>query len=438
MTLKQAFAVPLCTFILICTLITSCTNDNDSFPVGEDWIDLDTKVYYIDTLSVKASTFKFDSIAVSYTSRLLIGAYTDPVFGLTTSKSYAQLTNSTYTIDNNAVFDSIALILNYDSYFYNDTIPVQKINIYEVLKDIEPDDDDEDSYYNTSNIASNSTSIASKSFYAKPKKDDSLHVTLSNTFGKTLFENIRDNKINNTDEFLKVYKGLLIEPDANNTAILGFLKSSFVRIYYTNKEELTTDILTLDMPFDATNSFHNITNQTEGTVFESLTTQTTYLSSTASSNNTFMQAGTGIATRIDIPNLETLYDIPGTGIIIDANLKISLKQNSNTKNLHTNDSLNVYIIDKKANTVSALTDTQGNTVLALITNEDSEFNLTTYSIPIKYFLNLKLSDLNGDNYFLAIYPKDYNQSINRYILNGEAASNSLKSKIELIYAIYDK
>lgn len=434
MTLKQAILAPLYTIILIGALLTSCTKDEDSFPVGEDWINLDTQVFYIDTLTVKTSTFKFDSIAVSSTSRLLIGAYTDPVFGLTTSKTYAQITNSTYTLSSSAVYDSVALILNYDTYFYNDTIPVQKINVYELLNDIEPDED-ADSYYNTTEILPNSSPIATKSFYAKPNKDDSLHVTLNNTFGKTLFENIRDNKINNTDEFLKTYRGLLIEPDANNTAILGFLKSSFVRVYYTINEELSTETsLTLDMPFDYTNSFHNITSNLKGTIFETLTEQ----DSTITSYNSYMQSGTGIATRIDIPNVESLYDIAGTGIIIDASLSISLKQNSNTDNLYTEDSMNVYIIDKNSDIVSALTDTQGNTVLASITNEDTEFNVTTYTIPIKYFLNLKLNDLNGDKYYLAIYPKDFNQSVNRYIFNSEAASNNLKTKIELIYAIYDK
>ena len=141
MTLKQAILAPLYTIILIGALLTSCTKDEDSFPVGEDWINLDTQVFYIDTLTVKTSTFKFDSIAVSSTSRLLIGAYTDPVFGLTTSKTYAQITNSTYTLSSSAVYDSVALILNYDTYFYNDTIPVQKINVYELLNDVEPDED---------------------------------------------------------------------------------------------------------------------------------------------------------------------------------------------------------------------------------------------------------------------------------------------------------
>ncbi|MFD0835716.1 DUF4270 family protein [Mariniflexile aquimaris] len=435
MTIKQVFAVPIF-IIVLCASFISCEKDDENFPVGEDWINLDTKVYFIDTMSVKASTFKFDSISVSSTSRLLIGAYTDAVFGLTKSKVYTQFTNSTYTLESSTTFDSIALILNYDTYFYNDTIPVQKINVYEVLNDIEPDED-ATSYYNTTKISSSTTAIATKSFYAKPNKDDSLHVTMSNTFGKTLFENLRDNKINDSEDFLRVYKGLLIEPDASNTAILGFLKSSFIRIYYSDTEEITTESLTLDMPFDETNSFHNISSAIETTIFSSLTDQETYLSSKYTSNNVFMQAGTGIATRIDIPNVESLYDIPGTGIIIDANLKFKLKQNSSTDNLHTSDNLNVYIIDQYSDIVGVLTDTQGSTVYATIESEDSEFNFTTYTIPVKYFLNLKLTDLNGDKLYLAIYPNDFNQSVDRYIFNGEAASNTIKSKLELTYAIYD-
>ena len=437
MTTKQVIAIPTCLLILV-GMFVSCSKDSSDLPIGEDWVNLTTRVYSIDTITVNSSTFKFDSIAVSSTDRLLIGAYTDPVFGLAKSKSYIQLSNSVYTLDDDAVYDSIALILKYDNHFYNDTIPVQNINVYEVLEDIEPDDDDYNYYYNTTKFPTGETPIGSKSFIAKPKKDDSLHITISNTFGKALFDKIQDNKINNSDEFLKAYKGLLIDPNDNNTAILGFLKSSVLRIYYSIGNETEDEEQTLDFSFDSSNSFHNISSNTQGTIFETLTNQQTNLPSTATDDTSFMQAGTGIATKIDIPYLERIYDIPGKGTIIDVNLKISIKQNSNTKNLYTNDSLNVYIINKKAEILAQLTDVVGNTVLGSIESESDEFNTTTYSIPLKYFLKLKLTDTNKDNLFLAIYPKDFDRSINRYILNGENASDDVKLKLELIYAIYDE
>ena len=59
--------------------------------IGEDYVDSNTKVYFIDTLTVKAATFQFDSLVVSNTNRLLIGAYSDSVFGKINSKSYLLL-----------------------------------------------------------------------------------------------------------------------------------------------------------------------------------------------------------------------------------------------------------------------------------------------------------------------------------------------------------
>ncbi len=435
MSIKHVIAVPLVFFVSLLLFLVSCEEDTE-LTVGEDWINVSTKVYFIDTLTVKATTFKFDSINVSNASRLMIGAYTDPVFGVSKSKSYVQLSNSIYSLDDDAVFDSIALILNYDTYFYNDTIPTQKFNVYRVTKKIEANDET-DAFYNTTEFTYDATPIASESFLAYPKKEDSLHILLDNTFGKTLFNDIRDNEINNSEEFLYRYKGLLIEADNNNTAILGFSTDSYLRIYYSIPDETNDESYEFDIPFNSTNSFNNISSDTQGTYFEALTDQDVYLPSYLTNNASYIQAGTGIATRIEIPYLEKINDIPGTGTIVDANLKLSIKQSSSTKTLFTSDNLNIYIYNKNGEVISSLTNTAGETVLGLIESENSEYNIITYSIPLKYFLDLKLSIINDDNLFLVIYSENYNESMDRYIFNGENASNDLKVKLELTYAIYD-
>lgn len=435
MSIKQIIAVPLVFFATLFLFLVSCEEDT-TLPVGEDWVNVSTKVYSIDTFTVKASTFKFDSIIVSNASRLLIGSYADPVFGISKSKSFIQLSNSVYSLDDDAVFDSIAIILNYDDYFYNDTIPSQKFNIYRVTQKIEADDET-DYFYNTTKFTYDSTPLASETFLAYPKKEDSLHILLDNTFGKSLFDDIKDNDINNSEEFLYRYKGLLIEADNSNTAILGFSYDSFLRIYYSIPDETNEESYYFDMSFNSSNSFNNISSDTQGTYFESLTDQDVYLPSYLSNNATYIQAGTGIATRIEIPYIEKINDIPGTGTILDANLKISIKQSSSTEILFTNDDLNIYIYNKNGEVLGSLTDTSGETVLGLIENESSEYNIITYSIPLKYFLDLKLNTINDDNLFLAIYSQNYNDSLDRYIFNGEKASNDLKVKLELTYAIYD-
>lgn len=436
MTIKQVIAFPLLFLVSLILCLVSCEKDT-TLPVGDDWIDVNTKVYFTDSITVKATTFKFDSIIVSNTSRLLIGSYTDPVFGISKSKSYVQLSNSVYTLDTDAVYDSVALILKYDNYFYNDTIPAQKFNIYRVTEKIKYDGDS-DVFYNTTNFTYDAIPLASESFKAYPKKEDSLHILLDDTFGKSIFDDIKNNDINDSEAFLYKYKGLLIEADTNNTAILGFTTSSFLRIYYSIKDEIDNDDdYEFDIPFNATNSFNNISSDVQGTYFETLTNQDTYLPSYNSNNSSYIQAGTGIATRIEIPYLEKINDIPGTGTIIDANLKLSIKQNSSTDNLFIKDSLNIYICNKNGEVISNLIDTDGETVSGLIETKNPEYNIITYSIPLKYFLELKLSNVNDDNLFLAIYSQNYDKSLERYILNGEKASDDLKLKLELTYAIYD-
>jgi len=437
--MKKILAIPIIATVLILVSISSCSEDSSTFVIGEDWVNSYTKVYYVDSLTIKASTFKFDSLAVSSTSKLLIGAYSDPTFGLIKSKVFLQLYNATYTLDDDAQFDSIALVLKLNGYYYNDTIPKQELRIYEVEDDIEPNDDD-DTYYNTTSFNTSSNAIADLNFQFKPNKVDSLNITLSNSFGSDLFEKIQENDINNIDEFYKEYKGLLIEPDESNTTVFGFSKESYVRVYYSLDNETEEDENYFDLTISATNSFHNISSNLENTSFSEIENEDVEIPSYQTNNNSFIQAGVGIATKIDIPNLETIYDIPGTGTLMDANLKISLKKNSSTNYFKTRDSLQVFIIDNKYNPISSIYayTSSEEVVYGLISSQNDEFSLVQYNIPLKYFLDLKLTETNGENFFLALYSQDYNQSVDRYILNGEDSSDNLKVKLELIYAVYDE
>ena len=278
----------------------SCSPDEDiTLQIGEDYVASNTKVYFIDSLTVKASTIQFDSLIVSYPNRLLIGAYNDPTFGVTQSRSFIQLENYDYEINNDAIYDSIALTLYYDKYFYNDTIPNQQFKVFEVLDDIEPDGG---GYYNSTNFNYNNTPIAVKYFSPKPYKNDSLFIKIDDVFGATLFNKIKDDDINNIDEFLNEYKGLVITANENsNTSILGFAKHSLLRIYYSLQAEEEIIEKSINFSFNKANTFNQTTSDQAGTYFETIIDQETILLSTETDNSSFIQSGTGIATRIDIP-----------------------------------------------------------------------------------------------------------------------------------------
>lgn len=421
--------------------MVSC-NEEDILPkgVGENWVDVKTKVYHIDTLRVKLATFQFDSIAVSHAKRLMIGSYKDPEFGLIKSESYMQLTNpDAYAIDDKANFDSISLILKFDKYFYNDTIPDQEFQIYDVLEDIEPDDD---SYFfsNTTDFKISSTPLAVTTFKPRPHKVDSLCIKLDHSYGETLFNKIKDNEINNNDEFLKDYRGFLIKANETNTCILGFLQTSKMKLYYTidNGIEFESEEKVVNFEINADYTFNHIESNKEGTVLNDLDGALKIIPSYELNNYSYVQSGTGITSRIEITSVETLNDIPGDGVILDAFLKISLKQNSNDNNLQIRDSLMLKIVNHKSEVIDDLKDYEGNDVIGIVEEENSEYNITTYSFPIKSFLDLKKSSSKPEELFLIISPSEFNSSVDRYIFEGEKAAKDKKIKLEITYAVYDE
>lgn len=421
--------------IVLLFFLSACSEEDAVLTVGEDWTNTSTNVYFIDTVTVKASTFQFDSISVSGTNRLLIGAYSDPVFGMVKSEAYMQLTASDFTIDSEAAYDSVALILKYDGYFYNDTLQPQKFIVTEVLEDIEPDDT---YYYNTTNFKSSEENLAVKSFTPFPKSEDSLHIRLDKNFGKSLFDKLQTKNITSSDEFLREYRGLLVKADTANTSILGFSKESLLRIYYTIPGETEDEEMVKDFSLSSTNSFHHISSNFNGTYFSAIEDQETYLSSSDTEDQSFVQAGVGMATRIDIPYLEQLNNIGGTGVIVDANLKISLDRSNTERNHFTRDSLQFYIVNQRSEILDQLYDYNSAVVLGRIAEEEDEFNVLTYTVPLKYYLDTKATDNNGDNWFLTMYSQDYNASVDRYIFQGEQAPNDVKIKLELTYALYDE
>ena len=134
--------------ILFISLFTSCQTDNaeGEFVVGSDYLSINNKVILIDTLTVNVSTINIDSLVTSNQSRILIGNYTDPIFGKVTSESYLKLTPDNYSIGSSDsdtqtvkyVFDSIAMILKYDRYSYGDTTKTQTITTHQLTQKVKP------------------------------------------------------------------------------------------------------------------------------------------------------------------------------------------------------------------------------------------------------------------------------------------------------------
>ena len=423
---------------IVCTLLlfASCTDDslNESdFEAGEIFTDSNIRVLQIDTLTARISTMKFDSIITSQGSRMLIGEYGDPAFGHVRSSSFIELIPSSYTIDSDAVYDSILFVLRYDKYYYNDTLSQNTIHIKALNERLNPADDSD--FYNNSIISFIEEDLGTVSFDPRPLGTDSLNVRISDTLGFELFENLQDKNLTNYDEFINYFYGLTLQPDGNdNGTVLGFSLASGMRLYYSIPGETESVQYFTDFTINASSSpipfFNRISTTEPNAYLSSLTDNEISLYSEDADNQSFIQSGIGVTTRIEFPYIKSVYDIQGQGTLLDATLRIKPKETSYNDALILRDTLSVYIVDQN-------NDLTGETTMTAILNrDDQEFNNIFYEIPISSYLEeLLVTDLEATD-ALILLPYDYNATVDRFILDIDPSSHG--AQLELIYAIYDE
>lgn len=431
---------------LIILFLVACTTEeinNSNFVAGEIFTDSNIRVVKVDTMTVDISTMKFDSIVTSLASRLLIGQYTDPVFGKVTSSNYIGLLPSTFTIDSEAEYDSIALFLRYDNYYYNDTLQSNTINVKRLTGNFNADENDK--FYNTSSVAYADEDLGIVTFKPRPLSGDSIYIKLSDNLGEEFFSNLQSKKITNYAEFTNAFKGLVLQPgEHDNGSVIGYsndASDTYVRLYFSTAEtdgrvqsyiDFTLNISDSPNPF-----FNQIIAKEPIDYLKELTDVETNLSSINSGNQSFIQSGVGIATRIQFPYIKTIKNLNGKGTLLDAVLKIRPVKNSYNDHLILRESLSVYVVDTNNDLTAQIYHTDGSTITADLNTDNIEFNDVYYEISLaNYIEKLLESDRNIDEALL-LFPSDYSSTVDRFILNG-SPNSTYKTTLELTYAIYDE
>ncbi|GLB51094.1 hypothetical protein NBRC110019_01330 [Neptunitalea chrysea] len=431
----------LCTFAI--TIIACNTADDITLEAGESFTNTNTKVFSIDTMTVEFSSFKFDSIPFPIGDRLLLGSYSDPVFGKTYSSSYLEFTPETYDVDDEGVFDSIVLVMGYDNYFYNDTLTQMTYNVHEVTERIKPKNN-EDYFYNTSTLNYDDTTIfGSHTFTPKPMSSDSIRITLDATFGQELFSEIQDGNITDINLFRDFFNGITIQPVFNDDgSILGFSSDSdntYVRLYYSVPEDVSNDVQSIDLILNTTDTpetyFNHIESDKTGTNFENFEDEEeTYLSNTTE-NHFYMQGGIGIGNTIRIPHMKSLFELGDSGTVLNAYLKVYVNQENYSDNRNLSDSLSVYIINRHQELSQHLYDYAGEEVNALLTSK-TEFSETYYTINIVTFADNILASTIDDDLSLCLLPIDYETCVDRAIFN-DSDTNEFNAELVITYALYN-
>lgn len=427
-------------------LITSCDSDVDTgeFVVGSDYLSVSNKVVLVDTLTVDISTINLDSLVTSSQGRLLIGNYDDPYFGKVKSESYFQLSGSTYALSSsssdtdspNYVFDSIRMILRPDGYYYGDSTKVQTISMHRLLEKVKVKDDDY-YFYNDSKLSYDSESLGSVSYKPTPVRKDSVVLKVNNVFGEALFQKIKKREVTNFDEFTEYFKGVAIKgTSSSSTAVVGFNSSSVLRMYYSKYLGDTEESLTLDFNIlDASKQFNNISLDRTGTQIVDLKDFTSSLSSVKTSNSAYVQSGTGIACKVDFPNIKQLKYISTKGAIVDAKLIIKPVSNSYSTAYPMPDSLRVFVADK-LNRITGTLNNTGTATYAVLNKEKDEFNENIgYEISIGAFLQNEMIKNSDSKLSLLLTIPNISKTVNRVILGDQKNKNN-KIQLKIYYISY--
>ncbi|MEL6811836.1 MAG: DUF4270 family protein [Bacteroidota bacterium] len=424
--------------------IVACSSPEEipTFVVGEDLSESNVRILSIDTFDLELSTFKFDSIVTSGSDRLLVGRYLDSAFGTVESSAFLELGGATFEIPEEGELDSIALILGYDRYFYSDTTTLAQINVHRVTDDIKPDD--VGAFFNTTEIPYQSLPIITRNFKPRPLGEDSLHISLPKAFGQEVFHKIQQGLISDNAELINEFKGITIRPgDNTDAAIIGFstdLERTYMRFFYSVSDEFGKEEFIYDLTENPTSIdpayFNSIRSELAGTGLEEIELdQEISLPSTNTNQQSYVQSGIGIATRIQFPTIKKLYDIPGTGTLLIGNLLIRPARNSFDGFLSIPDSLSVNILDQNNDVIEELASADGQ-IYGVLRNGDDEFDRDQYEIPVGLYLERKLNETFNVDDALVLFPLDFGSAVSRIVLSGEQ-NQQFEAKLIVTYAIYD-
>jgi hypothetical protein len=423
-----SFQIKLFLFIVFISSIflNTCNKNPGKFTLGEEFIESQTDLNSIDTFSVSFSTVILDTVVTSGTGSLLIGNYSDDIFGKITSHSYFQIgIPESFDVEDDDVYDSLRMVIKYNNYFFGDTTQNQKISVHQLNENIELDDDDV--ITNETSFSYDPNPIGSIVYTPQPNNPvDSLIIQISDDIGLDLFSKLKDNSEMLTDDetFINYFHGLvLVADDTDDGSIIGFSASQsdakFV-LYTKRSAELTAEKINYEFGLESTSKqFNHIIHDFTTTQLSPLIAQRNKLSSIETDGLSFIQGGIGVIVKVNFPSLEEIL-LLDKGTILKAQLSISPLSNNcgfdlpSILYLYKSDQLNRML---------------GTVVSSTLTVDKLYNEETAYSFDVTDYLNDELADSYVDpeeGLLITLSPSDLKTTFGRLIVDARNQNTKLK------------
>ncbi|HZL09960.1 MAG TPA: hypothetical protein VFC65_08180 [Prolixibacteraceae bacterium] len=399
---------------LLAILFVSCTESSiEDFVVGENFIKNKTGIVMVDTLTISSSLVKYDSIASNSSDRFLLGSNYNSVSGYKNSNMFLEMTFDDDISYTEFVFDSLCLVMDYDTYSFGDTTVTQTFSVHQLKKEMELDDDNY--LYTTSQFAYEETPLGTISLKPKPNSHKKVSIRLSDKFGNRLSEMIRLKRdtITSSVLFNTFFKGLVVKSQSDiKGAAVGFYTTDTesttsttsssditkpeIRLYYhlkPNPENLSDLYYKFSFNSDGI-YFNQISSDESNSLIDGISDTDNERSSKLTNNYLFVQSGIQIFSKIKIPYLENLLLTAENSAFIAATLRLYPVKGTytNTDDLPT--SLYVYSADRK-NVISGQFYLPGSTsdyAYAQLTIVTDVEETVYYEVDITTFLNTELNE----------------------------------------------
>ncbi|GGH14242.1 DUF4270 family protein [Mucilaginibacter phyllosphaerae] len=310
------------TLCIIGIILFGCSKQDNTIHIGEDTSDGFSS---LDTFKIDASTLLLDSLPTSGRGELMIGKLNDPDFGDIEAStcfplsipetSYPDLQNI-----KSSRYDSVTIRLAYTGSSYGDTTQTNTINVFQLSNELELIDNKNyqqslvssgSALYNNSSVKYSPALLGTVSFKPRPKSPDSVVFRLNNSLGESLYTLIRnkDERINTNENFGKYFKGiaLVAGTQAQNCVTNYKVGKTALQLYYSENDSYgkrqSKKIEFNISGTDSTLQFNKISADRSNTLLKDLSYNNRKLDYKQTENKCFVQAGTGIATRLQFPTL---------------------------------------------------------------------------------------------------------------------------------------
>lgn len=439
--------------VSLVAILSACDNEPGSLGVANSVGDNNYGVVLVDSIKVAASTILLDSIPTSGTGSILIGGYADSKLGILSAEGYVQVgIGDTWDPADNAIYDSLVLVMNYSGYNYGDTsnhhtfiarritAPFRTYSLPQFWVDEKQYSAlyRESSIYNSSAIRYDASVLGSKTVRLRPNSNDSLSIRLDDGLGREWLSLAKNESatITQPDKFIEYFKGFSIATSSVPEAVVGFAADDIkVRLYYREyaNEKLVQKFH--EFPFSTNLSYYTrISADRTGTTLETLTNDNDELFAAETEEEVFIQSGAGVVVKVTFPYIRKMIDLEDLLIVNEAKLIIEPVNDSYNENFSLPKNLTLFETDDSNLPLKQLyadynvTEEQNASI-----SIDQEFDRTSgYVFTITQYMQTMLSTEGNLQKGLLIMPlaDEINKGVERAYLNaGSSSAYRIKLKI---------